>query len=40
VQFVDTTPQAVREKLALDRHWQNVPINVIALPMPVGGYDW
>ena len=40
VQFVDTTPQAVREKLALDRHWQNAPISVIALPMPVGGYDW
>lgn len=40
VDFVDTTPQAVRDLLAANMHWQNTPINQVSIEMPVWAYDW
>lgn len=40
VRFVDTTPQEVRDQLATDKNWQNMPVNAIAIEMPVWAFDW
>jgi hypothetical protein len=40
IDFVDTTPQAVRDLLAANVHWQNTPINHVSIEMPVWAYDW
>ncbi len=40
VQFVDTTPQIVRDMLAMDIHWRNTPINSMSIEMPVWAYPW
>ena len=40
IRIVDTTPQAVRDQIAADRHWKNVPVNAVAIEMPVWAYQW
>lgn len=40
VDFVDTTPQTVRDLLATNLHWKNTSINHVSIEMPVWAYDW